>query len=64
MVDEETLRSWMRRLDEEGERALSGWQPLWVEADSLAPFALARSLGAGQLVVVADARIVSNARLA
>jgi hypothetical protein len=50
--------------EEEGERALSGWQPLWVEADSLAPFALARSLGAGQLVVVADARIVSNARLA
>jgi hypothetical protein len=48
----------------EDETALSGWRPLWVEADSLAPFALARSLGAGRLVVVADARIVSNARLA
>jgi len=41
-----------------------GWQPLWVEADDFTAFALARSLGAGRLVVVADARVLSNDRLA
>ena len=41
----------------------TGWRPLWVEGDDLVPIALARSVGAGRLIVVADARIVSNGRL-
>jgi hypothetical protein len=44
--------------------ALDGWQPLWVEADDFTAFALARSLAAGRLIVVADARVLSNDRLA
>ncbi len=41
-----------------------GWEPLWVEANNQAAFALHRRLGEGQLIVAADARVVSNARLA
>jgi hypothetical protein len=44
--------------------AMEGWRSLWVEADDLTPLALERSVGKGRLVVVADARILSNARLA
>jgi hypothetical protein len=42
---------------------LDGWQPLWVEADDFTPFALERRLGAGRLIVVADARVLTNGRL-
>lgn len=42
----------------------AGWAPLWVEANTQAAFALHRKLGEGQLIVMADARVVSNARLA
>ncbi len=48
------------------ERALADWQrwrPLWVEADEATPLALERRMGDGRLVVIADARILSNARL-
>ncbi len=45
-------------------KALEGWQPLWVEADDFTAFALARTLAAGRLIVVADARVLSNDRLA
>ncbi len=44
--------------------ALAGWQPLWVEADDFTAFALERPIGTGRLVVVADARVLTNARLA
>jgi hypothetical protein len=44
--------------------ATDGWQPIWVEADDLTPLALERSVGKGRLVVIADARILSNGRLA
>lgn len=40
------------------------WDPLWVASDDRAPFALERRLGAGRLVVVADVRVLTNARLA
>jgi hypothetical protein len=44
--------------------ASAGWRPIWVEADDFTPFALERSIGLGRLVVVADARVLTNARLA
>ncbi len=40
-----------------------GWRPLWVGLGDQAPFVLERSVGAGRLVVVADARVLTNARL-
>ena len=40
-----------------------GWRPLWVGLEDQAPFALERAVGAGRLVVVADARVLTNARL-
>ncbi len=43
---------------------LGGWRPLWVEADDFTPLALEREVGEGRLVVIADARILSNGRLA
>ncbi len=49
---------------EDSVEAMEGWRPLWVEADDLTPLALERSVGKGRLVVIADARILSNARLA
>jgi hypothetical protein len=42
----------------------TGWRPLWVESDDLVPLALERSIGEGRLVVIADARVLSNGRLA
>jgi len=42
----------------------AGWRPLWVEADDFTPLALERSVGEGRLVVIADARVLSNGRLA
>ncbi|HEB87955.1 MAG TPA: hypothetical protein ENI85_00135 [Deltaproteobacteria bacterium] len=42
----------------------TGWRPLWVGSDDFAPLALARPVGSGRLVVFADARILSNGRLA
>jgi hypothetical protein len=42
---------------------LAGWQPLWIEADDFAPLALERRVGKGRLIVVADARVLTNARL-
>ncbi len=47
-----------------GGRAAAGWTALWVGSDDFAPLALERPVGAGRLVVFADARIVSNGRLA
>lgn len=41
-----------------------GWRPLWVEADDATPLALERRVGKGRLVVIADARVVTNDRLA
>lgn len=49
---------------EAGSEAQSGWQPLWVEADDHSPFALERRIGEGRLIVAADARVLTNARLA
>ncbi len=43
--------------------AMEGWTPLWVEADDFTPFTIERQVGKGLLVVVADARIVTNRRL-
>jgi hypothetical protein len=43
---------------------LEGWRPLWVESDDHTPLALERTIGEGRLVVIADARILSNGRLA
>ncbi|MHA7838349.1 MAG: hypothetical protein ACX98W_12920 [bacterium] len=42
----------------------SGWQPVWVETGTRRPFALERTVGAGRVVVVADARVLTNGRLA
>ena len=42
---------------------LRGWRALWVEADEGIPLALERRVGDGRLIVVADARILSNDRL-
>jgi hypothetical protein len=42
----------------------NGWRPLWVESDDLTPLALERRIGEGRLVVIADARVLSNGRLA
>lgn len=44
-------------------RAPAGWRALWVGLEDRAPFALERTIGAGRLVVVADARVLANARL-
>lgn len=41
-----------------------GWRSLWIEADDATPLALERRIGEGRLVVIADARIVTNDRLA
>ena len=41
----------------------TSWKALWVEADERRPLALERKLGEGRLIVIADARIVSNDRL-
>jgi hypothetical protein len=46
-----------------GRVSLQGWQPLWVEADEAMPLALERKVGEGLLIVIADARILSNDRL-
>jgi len=46
-----------------GSKKIAGWQPIWIEADDLAPFALERRVGKGRLVVIADARVLTNARL-
>ena len=43
---------------------MEGWRPLWVESDDHTPLALERRIGEGRLVVIADARILSNGRLA
>jgi len=43
---------------------MEGWRALWVEADDLTPLALERDVGSGRLVVIADARVLSNGRLA
>jgi len=43
--------------------ARTGWRPLWVGLEHRAPFALERTVGAGRLGVVADARVLTNARL-
>jgi hypothetical protein len=43
--------------------ALAGWQPVWVETGDFSPFALERELGQGRLIVIADARVMTNARL-
>jgi len=43
---------------------MEGWRPLWIEADDRTPLALERTLGKGRLIVIADARILSNGRLA
>lgn len=43
---------------------MEGWRPLWVEADDFTPLALERKVGEGRLVVIADARVLSNGRLA
>jgi hypothetical protein len=43
--------------------AHAGWRPLWVGREDRAPFALERTVGAGRLVVVADARVLTNGRL-
>ena len=42
---------------------LAGWRPLWVEADAALALALERKVGKGLLIVIADARILSNDRL-
>lgn len=44
--------------------ATDGWQPIWVESDDSTPLALERRVAKGRLVVIADARILSNGRLA
>ncbi len=41
----------------------AGWNPLWVEANEAKPLALERKVGEGRLIVIADARILSNDRL-
>jgi hypothetical protein len=43
--------------------SMAGWRPLWVESDDDTPLALERSIGKGRLVVIADARVLSNGRL-
>ena len=50
--------------DDPSVAAIEGWRPLWVEADDLTPLALERDVGRGRLVVIADARVLSNGRLA
>ena len=50
--------------DDPSVAAIGGWRPLWVEADDLTPLALERDVGRGRLVVIADARVLSNGRLA
>jgi hypothetical protein len=42
---------------------MEGWRPLWVEGSDLSPFAIERTIGEGHLVVVADARVLTNGRL-
>jgi len=44
--------------------SMEGWRPLWVESDDHTPLVLERRIGEGRLVVIADARILSNGRLA
>jgi hypothetical protein len=44
-------------------KALAGWKPIVIEADTFAPFAIARAVGDGHLIVIADSRVVTNARL-
>jgi hypothetical protein len=48
---------------ESGDELSGDWQPLWVEADEATPLALQRFVGEGRLILIADARIVSNDRL-
>jgi hypothetical protein len=40
------------------------WRPLWIDASDFSPLAIERSVGSGRLIVIADARILSNGRLA
>ena len=58
----------MSRSDSDSNRPLrprsDGWTPVWVRANDFAPYVLERNVGDGRLIVVADARILTNARLA
>jgi hypothetical protein len=51
-------------LEDVGDDLSRDWKPLWVEADERTPLALERSVGEGRLILISDARIVSNGRLA
>ena len=54
--------AFFRSADSPGD-SLGEWRPLWVEADEGTPLAIERSVGEGRLILIADARIVSNDRL-